>query len=503
MIRYFQQQVLQPSQQVILQLLLQLQPLVYHQLLLTLEQDLMQLFVNNSIGNNAVLAINGTGGGDLLTASAAGTTKFNVNNNGNLQFKGSTAFTTTLTSLTGNDVTLTIPDTDTTDSFCLLTLANCTSAATQYWQLNSNALSPANSTWDVLFGATSTASARFAFINNTGAGVPVASISANATGKNTYLTGDGILQTTSNQSFTLGVDTTGNVIISPLNGAAGSRLTVNAVGQTWSGTTSLTASSLATITSAATLGITATTLNLGNGSAATISTTTNGLTLDSGSNTLTFAADDTVLTAAGLATITAGNLATITSAATLGISSTTLNLGAGSNATLGTTSNATLSLTPNGTGNIILTGDFDSQVLVGATSMGTEFPLFVNNSIGNNAVLAINGTGGGDLLTASASGTTKFTVNNSGTLTSAAYTNAGGILYTSTTGLIAQTAIGTASQCLLGGTTPAFGSCSTGTDDFWDQSSVVLYHANSTVDLLVGGQSTASAKFAVLNVNNG
>ena len=48
-----------------------------------------------------------------------------------------------------------------------------------YWQLNGNAISPANSTHDVLFGGTSTTSSRFAFINNTGRATPVASISAN------------------------------------------------------------------------------------------------------------------------------------------------------------------------------------------------------------------------------------------------------------------------------------------------------------------------------------
>src|SRR3989344_3795535 len=223
MIRYFQQQVLQPSQQVILQLLLQLQPLVYHQLLLTLEQDLMQLFVNNSIGNNAVLAINGTGGGDLLTASAAGTTKFNVNNNGNLQFKGSTAFTTTLTSLTGNDVTLTIPDTDTTDSFCLLTLANCTSGLSSKWDVNNGAIYPKQaSVLDLLIGGSATTSAKFGILNVNGSASPIASLSATtASGGN----GSGLvlnsatpsLQSLLNQTLTIGGSTTGGIAIVSTN----------------------------------------------------------------------------------------------------------------------------------------------------------------------------------------------------------------------------------------------------------------------------------------------
>ena len=108
-----------------------------------------------------------------------------------------------------------------------------------------------------------------------------------------------------------------------------------------------------------------------------------------------------------------------------------------------------------------------------------------------------------DILTASAGGVAKFTISNTGAITDAAYTNAGGILYTSTTGLIGQTAIGTASQCLLGGTTPSFGSCTSGPDAIWQQTNGAIFPNNSTVDLLIGGQATTSAKFAVLNVNSG
>src|SRR5258708_1631156 len=73
-----------------------------------------------------------------------------------------------------------------------------------------NALSQGNSTYDVLFGGTATNSARFAFINNSGAATtPTASISANNGNNATYLTGAGTLGTTNGQSLTLG--TTGNV----------------------------------------------------------------------------------------------------------------------------------------------------------------------------------------------------------------------------------------------------------------------------------------------------
>ncbi|HEY9663695.1 MAG TPA: hypothetical protein V6C65_35045, partial [Allocoleopsis sp.] len=46
------------------------------------------------------------------------------------------------------------------------------------------------------------------------------------------------------------------------------------------------------------------------------------------------------------------------------------------------------------------------------------------------------------------------------------------------------------------------GTCAA-TDNFWDQSAGLLFAGNTTVDLAIGGNSTASAKFAVLNVAGG
>ena len=42
-----------------------------------------------------------------------------------------------------------------------------------------------------------------------------------------------------------------------------------------------------------------------------------------------------------------------------------------------------------------------------------------------------------------------------------------------------------------------------GAATYWFQSDGVIYPKNSTVDFLVGGQTTGSAKFAVLNINGG
>ena len=83
-----------------------------------------------------------------------------------------------------------------------------------FWQENLGALSPINVGDDLLLGATSTSSARFAFTNAVGPGTPTASISGGVNGA-TYLTAQGIMGTTADQSLTLGALGTGNVVLAP------------------------------------------------------------------------------------------------------------------------------------------------------------------------------------------------------------------------------------------------------------------------------------------------
>jgi N-acetylneuraminic acid mutarotase len=124
---------------------------------------------------------------------------------------------------------------------------------------------------------------------------------------------------------------------------------------------------------------------------------------------------------------------------------------------------------------------------------------------GGNAALIINQIGAttNDILDASASGTLKFAVANDGTLTAAKYTTQGGLLYLSNTaGTIAETGQGTGSQCLFGGTTPSWGSCAAGATLF-NQLNGAISPLNGTVDFLVGGSATSSAKFGLINVFSG
>ncbi|MCL5435283.1 MAG: site-specific integrase [Patescibacteria group bacterium] len=305
----------------------------------------------SNINSNAALIVNNPGTGDILTASASGVPKFTIGNTGAITsglytnaggilytatsgLIGQTAIGTSAQCLTGG----------TTPSFsssCLF--------SDPYWNQQNGALFPNNSTVDLLIGGQSTTSAKFALVNIAGTrGTQTASLS----GSLVLDSSTASIQTTNNQLLTIGGNTTGNITISPLNGGAGSLLTVNAITTTLSGTTTLTASSLGTIDAAAALSLDSTTLILGNGSAATIQTTTGGLTLDSGSNTLTIAASDTILTASGIATVSLGTSATINAGATaLNLQqdgAIDVNIAGGSSATGCTISNSTGNLTCSG-----------------------------------------------------------------------------------------------------------------------------------------------------------
>jgi hypothetical protein len=127
----------------------------------------------------------------------------------------------------------------------------------------------------------------------------------------------------------------------------------------------------------------------------------------------------------------------------------------------------------------------------------------VNNGIGSAAAILSNSGGqaafilnktgdAGDIFTASSSGTTKFTIGLNGEIglgLSAGLPN-----------------FGNSSQCLTSagtGTTPTWGSCgSGGGSNFWqyDTTTGIVANGNLTTDLLLGGTSTASAKFAVLGI---
>lgn len=101
------------------------------------------------------------------------------------------------------------------------------------WTLASGALYPNNPTTDVLFGGTSSASAKFAFLN-VNSGTPTASVSAGVAGA-TYLRANGTLATTAMQDLTFGSSTTGALRFAP---AGTERMTITQAGNVGIGTTS-------------------------------------------------------------------------------------------------------------------------------------------------------------------------------------------------------------------------------------------------------------------------
>ena len=172
-----------------------------------------------TISNTGVLSLGGSTGDLTLKAgtgiSVSGLTITN-SDTGTSQniFKtiavtGSTSFaasgnTDTLTFEAGTGITLA---TNTSSKKVTITGAGG-------WQENNGALSPSNITDDLLLGGISTSTAKFSFINVVGSGTPTASIAGNIT-----LDSAGAIQTTKNQTLALGGTTTGNILLSPLNGS--------------------------------------------------------------------------------------------------------------------------------------------------------------------------------------------------------------------------------------------------------------------------------------------
>ena len=196
-------------------------------------------------GGNAAFVLNQTGAttNDIFAASSSGVTKFVIKNDGTAS--SSAGFTIdgvgniqstlgqTLSLGGGTSGNLVIGQTGKDILFGSSTFANCTAletsggvlscgsdaggSAENYWQYNAatGIVANGNLTTDLLLGGTSTSSARAAFLNIAG-GTPTASLSAGING-GAYLTAAGTLQTTANQTLTLGGNTTGEVAIGSTN----------------------------------------------------------------------------------------------------------------------------------------------------------------------------------------------------------------------------------------------------------------------------------------------
>ena len=183
---------------------------------------------------------------------------------------------------------------------------------------------------------------------------PIASISAFTNGGNknglSLNASTATIQSLNNNTLTIGGNTTGNIALAD-NGIT---LTGSApvIGST--NTLTINAFTLGGNIAAGTHNISNVgTLDLGGGN------------LSLSANTIT---SGSTLTLSGATTLSDGGLTTLTSASTLGVSATTLNLGNGSAAVLGTTSNSNLTLTPNGSGQLLLSSTYEQGVAIGSAN---------------------------------------------------------------------------------------------------------------------------------------
>jgi site-specific recombinase XerD len=283
-----------------------------------------------------------------------------------------------------------------------------TGTSDTYWITASGAIYPINPTYDFLIGGTASSSAVFGVLGLSYSNhQTTASVSGNlvvmpnnGNGGNASISGSLVLgalaassiQTTSNQTLTIGGSTTGNIALSPLNGSG--KITING---------SLTTTGAIT--------------------APTSTNTINSLIINAGA-------------ISGVTTITSTYLNTAASYVDL-VSS--------------------------------------SELRVGGTAVISSGRAIQNATA----------------------------ITSSGTITFSGLSINGGVVYTTGTGgQLAQTAAGGATQCLLGGTPPVWGSCATGTSDqYWTSASGAMYPWNPTYDFLLGGTASSSAVFGVLGLS--
>ncbi len=231
------------------------------------------VLINPSAGGQAALIVDKNGLGDIFSASVSGTTKFVLDTNGSILLPSGQGIDT----LTANG-TLNLGATNTQN----VVIGNNNSGSTltvdiglggslimnynggplscagnlnsgkltanssghvvcaddisgggggdNFWQYNSSTgiVANGNLTTDLLLGSTATASAKFAVLGIAAGTNPTASVSATSgsnNGNGIVIAGDGSIQSLRNNTLTLGGNTTGNITISPQNGAG--TVTVN------------------------------------------------------------------------------------------------------------------------------------------------------------------------------------------------------------------------------------------------------------------------------------
>ncbi|MDE2590674.1 MAG: hypothetical protein KGL95_13530, partial [Patescibacteria group bacterium] len=377
------------------------------------------------------------------------------------------------------------------------------SAGTNFWTLQNGALNTINNSTDLLVGGISTASAHFAVLNVNN-NTTVASISAQNTGGSAISldTINSSLQTANNQNFTIGGNTTGNITISPLGGATGSTLTVNALSTVVNGT--LTLPNTNTLTGQTNFVQLSNGIELGGGTTTYI---TGAGTANLSNVYLPVSGGIGGFWQLGSNVVTPSNLASDLAIGGNSTASAKFQIFSNGNAT--TSGSLTFN---NVTGNIQTTNM--QNLNLGGSTTGR---ISLSGLNGANNGITFQGYSAGILHAASNGTLTSSAVNlastdvtgvlplaNGGTNANLT-ANPGGVVYSGGSAL-ATTPTGTTGQCLTsnGTSTPSWVNCALGdTTNWFTQANGALYPINNTLDFLIGGTSTASAKAAFTNINSG
>ncbi len=142
------------------------------------------------------------------------------------------------------------------------------------------------------------------------------------------------------------------------------------------------------------------------------------------------------------------------------------------------------------TGNIVATGTLTG--LTGLTSSGTiDF-----SGLGTGILHSTSGTITSSLVSLSSDVTGTLPLANGGTGANLSSGGTTGSLVYYNGSTLAYTGAGSSTQCLLGGNTPIWGSCDL-TTNWFTVANGELYPINTTLDFLIGGTGTSSAKFQV------
>ncbi|MDE2590945.1 MAG: S-layer family protein, partial [Patescibacteria group bacterium] len=417
--------------------------------------------VNYNTGNT-VLGTTATNSTLQLNANGTGTLTLNNGATGNIQFFGTSNY------LTSNG-TLQLQG----DIF-----QPVSGGISGYFQLGSNVIAPSNTINDLAIGGNSTSSALFQIFGATG----------NATTSGTFTFNNvagGTIQTTNSRNLTLGGQTTGSIFLNGLNGSG------NGINFTGYGTGVLLSGANGNITSG--------TVNLASSSyvSGILGSVNGGSPFDIGNgsifernNTLDLLLGATGTSSAKFAFINVNSgTPTASISANNGNNSTYLS----GNGTLGTTNFQNLTIGSPTTGQVILSGRNGANNGITFNGYGQG----VIQATGTNGVL----TSGAIDLASSSYVSGILGISNGGTGTNSTPTNGQLLIGNGTGYTVANLSAGFGITITNGTGTITIGS-NQGTNWFTENAGLI-YPTNSTLDFALGGTSTSSSKFAVINVNSG